>query len=85
MRSQLLPEGDLHMMMLFFPPNKRRHDRDNLLARSKAAIDGMCDALGIDDYRIVSVEVRTAHVPDKDNPRISVMLVSASDTDNKPK
>lgn len=35
----------------FCPPNKRRRDRDNLIASLKAATDGIADALGIDDSR----------------------------------
>lgn len=33
----------------FYPPDSRRRDKDNLLARMKAGIDGIADALGIDD------------------------------------
>ena len=35
-------------------------DRDNLLARMKSGIDGLCDAFEIDDKRFVSVTVRVA-------------------------
>jgi len=43
-------------------PNARRHDRDNLLARMKAGIDGVCDALGIDDSRFAAVTVQAGAV-----------------------
>jgi crossover junction endodeoxyribonuclease RusA len=33
----------------FFPPDKRRHDDANLMHRMKSGIDGIADALGIDD------------------------------------
>lgn len=33
----------------FYPPNKRRRDLDNCLASLKAGIDGMAQAIGIDD------------------------------------
>lgn len=39
----------LHISLTFYPPNKRRHDLDNLLARMKSGIDGIADALGVDD------------------------------------
>jgi crossover junction endodeoxyribonuclease RusA len=37
--------------LVFYPPDKRRRDKDNLLARMKAGIDGIADAVGIDDSR----------------------------------
>lgn len=39
----------LHLYLTFSPPDNRRRDMDNLLAASKPTIDGMFDALGIDD------------------------------------
>ena len=33
----------------FFPPDKRRRDVDNALASIKAGIDGIAQAIGIDD------------------------------------
>lgn len=44
----------LHLRLTFCPPDRRRYDRDNLLARMKAGIDGLCDALQIDDRRFVA-------------------------------
>lgn len=35
--------------IVFHPPNKRHRDLDNLLASCKGMIDGMCEALGIND------------------------------------
>jgi crossover junction endodeoxyribonuclease RusA len=40
--------------MTFCPPDKRRRDKDNLIASMKAANDGISDALGVDDSRFVS-------------------------------
>lgn len=42
---------DLQIHLVFCPPDRRRYDTDNLLARLKASLDGMCDALGFDDRR----------------------------------
>jgi len=36
----------------FCPPDKRHRDIDNCLSMMKAAQDGVCSALGIDDSRI---------------------------------
>ncbi len=33
----------------FYPPDRRRRDRDNFSAMMKAYQDGVCDALGVDD------------------------------------
>ncbi len=33
----------------FYPPDRRRRDRDNYSAMMKAYQDGVCDALGVDD------------------------------------
>lgn len=57
--NRRVPSGGLALSLRFLPPNRRSYDRDNLLARMKAGIDGMCDALGIDDRRFqrVTVEV----------------------------
>lgn len=35
----------------FFPPDRRTYDDDNLLARMKAALDGISQAIGVDDSK----------------------------------
>jgi crossover junction endodeoxyribonuclease RusA len=35
----------------FVPPNRRKHDLDNLLAAMKSGIDGMAEVIGCDDSR----------------------------------
>lgn len=54
----LIPDGPLSLTVTFHPPDKREYDRDNLLARIKAGIDGMCDALAFDDSRFAVTTVR---------------------------
>ena len=49
-----IPEK-LVLEMLFIPPDKRSYDRDNLVARMKAGIDGLSDALRINDKRFNTV------------------------------
>lgn len=39
------------LSLLYLTPDKRHRDLDNLLAASKALIDGMAQALGVDDKR----------------------------------
>lgn len=43
----------INVAMLFCPPDKRRRDLDNMIAAMKAGIDGISDAIGIDDSRFV--------------------------------
>lgn len=35
----------------FFPPDKRARDWDNMIASMKAGLDGLADAMGVDDSR----------------------------------
>lgn len=35
--------------LVFVPPDRRRRDLDNLIAAMKAGLDGLADALGVDD------------------------------------
>ena len=49
-----LPEK-LVLEMTFIPPDRRNYDRDNLVARMKAGIDGLSDALRINDKRFNTV------------------------------
>lgn len=49
-------------------------DADNVLARCKAFLDGVCDALGVDDGSLDCLGVRRVHFRDHaDNPRVGVL------------
>ena len=50
-RGALAGEHPIPMRVTFVPPDRRRRDWDNMLASIKAGIDGIADALGIDDSR----------------------------------
>lgn len=50
-----LGDGNLVLELTFVRPDRRSYDRDNLIARMKAGIDGACDALGFDDKRFATV------------------------------
>ena len=43
--------GAVLVALTFFPPDRRARDLDNLLASMKAGLDGLADAMGIDDSR----------------------------------
>ena len=49
--KQLLSEGPLPLRIEFHAPDARKRDIDNLLAAHKAALDGIAQALGVDDSR----------------------------------
>jgi crossover junction endodeoxyribonuclease RusA len=43
----------VHMQITFAPPDARRRDRDNMIASCKALMDGLSDAIGIDDRHFI--------------------------------
>src|SRR3546814_8356767 len=45
--------GDIRVVLTFYPPDRRQRDRDNLLSNCKAYLDGIADALGVNDSRFV--------------------------------
>ena len=50
--SAKLAEAKGHKVSLtFIPKDKRRRDLDNLIAASKSLLDGISDAIGIDDSK----------------------------------
>ena len=44
-------DGDIDLSITFYPPDKRRRDWDNMLASCKPALDGIADALKVNDSR----------------------------------
>lgn len=51
------PDGDIALRVTFVQPDKRRRDRDNLLAACKSALDGFAAALKVDDSRFEPVTI----------------------------
>lgn len=50
--------GDIRLELEFCPPTARAFDRDNALASCKAALDGVADALGVNDTRFEPIVLR---------------------------
>lgn len=46
-----VPDGDIRIVLEFYPPTKRNRDDDNLVAMMKCGLDGVADALGVNDSR----------------------------------
>lgn len=44
-------EGDIHLWIDFYPPDRRQRDDDNMIAAFKSGRDGLADALGVNDKR----------------------------------
>ena len=44
-------EVPVHISIQFYPPSNRKYDLDNLLASMKAGLDGVAQALNVDDSR----------------------------------
>lgn len=45
-------KGDIHLLVAFYPAD-RRGDRWNFVARAKAQVDGLADAMGVNDRRFL--------------------------------
>lgn len=52
--QDLPAEGDLHLWLDFYPPDRRHRDDDNLIAAFKAGRDGIAEALKVNDKRFRS-------------------------------
>ena len=86
----------LNVEVLFLPPDNRRRDTDGMLTSCKAALDGIADALGVDDSRwrltidrgepvkggAVIVSVRAIYLQeDTEAPRINAERADACNAD----
>jgi len=55
-----VPDGPLILDLTFVPPDRRSYDRDNLVARMKSGLDGVADALKINDKRFSTLAARVS-------------------------
>lgn len=62
----------INVKLSFYPPSKRHYDADNLIAAHKAALDGISDAIGIDDRKFIISA--TPHGPVEKNGMVKVSL-----------
>jgi crossover junction endodeoxyribonuclease RusA len=46
-------EGKIPIEINFYPPDKRHRDADNMVASIKAGLDGVADALKVNDKRFL--------------------------------
>lgn len=52
------PAVELALVITFVQPDRRARDRDNLLAACKPMLDGVADALGVNDSQFEPVTIR---------------------------
>jgi hypothetical protein len=67
------PRDRINVQLTFEPPGRYRYDIDNLVARMKASLDGIADALGVDDYSF-QLQRPTLADPHKPHGRVMVTL-----------
>lgn len=51
-------EGNIELIVTFIQPDKRSRDRDNLLSAAKPQLDGVADALGVNDSQFDPVTIK---------------------------
>jgi len=51
-------EQELALVITFIQPDRRARDRDNLLAACKPMLDGVADALGVNDSQFEPMTIR---------------------------
>ena len=60
--------------MTFYAPDSRHRDADNMLASMKGALDGVFDALDVDDKTVREITIVRAD-PEKPNGRVVLEFV----------
>lgn len=50
-KLQAPPSGAVRVELTFYPPCRRARDKDNLIAMMKAGLDGLADAMQVNDTR----------------------------------
>lgn len=70
-RPKIAETGDI-LLVMHFHPKDNRGDRTNFANRMKPYIDGIADALGVNDRRFLPSY--HFYAPDKNNPRVEVEI-----------
>lgn len=67
--------GDnLSVSIFAYPKDKRKRDLDNLIASLKPVLDGIADAIGVDDSKFALNQIKM--MPSDKNNRIEIILKS---------
>lgn len=68
---------ELALVITFVQPDRRARDRDNLLAACKPMLDGVADALGVNDSQFEPVTIRREYGK---KPGAVVVVITAART-----
>lgn len=60
LETQDVDRESKELQFTFYKPNRRHMDADNMLAAMKSGIDGMCDALGVNDKQFKRIVIEVA-------------------------
>ena len=74
-----LPWDRAHLRITFCAPTKTRRDLDNMLAAIKSGLDGVSDAIGIDDSRW-ELTLRRGAAVKPGEVRVALIAPSSQDT-----
>jgi len=66
-------DDQINVRLTFEPPARYRYDIDNLVARMKSSLDGIADAIGVDDYNF-RLDRPVMADPHKPHGRVMVTL-----------
>ena len=66
-------QAKLSLLLIVHRKDNRLYDLDNVLASSKAVLDGVFAGLGIDDSAIDKITIKRGNV-DKLNPRVDIFI-----------
>jgi crossover junction endodeoxyribonuclease RusA len=71
--------GPIPVSIVFCQPDKRRRDLDNMLAAMKSALDGVAEALGVDDsrFRPILIDVGEVEKPGRVIVGVGVQIVTS--------
>ena len=64
------------LKITFYTPDARKRDLDNLLAAMKPALDGMAQAIGVDDALFHPLLIDKVKAESKDKARVEIELLS---------
>lgn len=70
----------LALSITFVQPDKRARDRDNLLAALKPSLDGVADALGVNDSQFDPITIRREYGPKPGSVLIEVAPAGQKET-----
>ncbi len=68
--KKIEPRCPIAISLTFYPPDRRARDQDNMLASMKSGLDGIADALGVDDRNFQL----TYHVSPETENRVAVEI-----------